>query len=120
MLLHGKMCPQHVFCSVETSTEKDQRNKQPLLQLLQLGGWLVLGYIHALDSLGLVLKNCRFGSGLSLVLKNLAVFEPDLVSSDGSQYCNFCHDRLHIGFSAKPGIWQVSACKMEPRRGIII
>ena len=116
MLLHGKMCPQHVFCSVETSPEKDQRNKQPLLQLLQLGGWVVLGYIHALDSLGLVLKRLPF----RLFLKNLAVFEPDLVSSDGSEYCNFCHTRLHIGFSAKLGIWQVSACKMEPRSGIII
>ena len=26
---------------------------------------------------------------------------------------------LHLGFSAKLRIWQVSACKMEPRSGII-
>ena len=32
----------------------------------------------------------------------------------------YCHTRLHLGFSAKLGIWQVSACKMEPRSGIII
>ena len=33
---------------------------------------------------------------------------------------NYCHTRLHLGFSAKLRIWQVSACKMEPRSGIII
>ena len=27
---------------------------------------------------------------------------------------------LHLGFSAKLGIWQVPACKMEPQRGIIM
>ena len=26
---------------------------------------------------------------------------------------------LHLGFSAKLRIWQVSACKMEPRSGYI-
>ena len=31
----------------------------------------------------------------------------------------FCHTRLHLGFSAKLRIWQVPACKMEPRSGII-
>ena len=25
---------------------------------------------------------------------------------------------LHLGFSAKPRIWQVPACKMEPRSGM--
>ena len=30
-----------------------------------------------------------------------------------------CHTRLHFGFSAKLGIWQVPACKMEPRSGYI-
>ena len=30
-----------------------------------------------------------------------------------------CHTRLHLGFYAKMRIWQVSACKMEPRSGII-
>ena len=30
-----------------------------------------------------------------------------------------CHTRLHLGFSAKLRIWQVPACKMEPRSGII-
>ena len=32
-------------------------------------------------------------------------------------YC--CHTRLHLGFSAKLRIWQVSACKMESRSGNI-
>ena len=27
---------------------------------------------------------------------------------------------LHLGFSAKQRIWQVSACKMEPQGGTII
>ena len=31
----------------------------------------------------------------------------------------YCHTRLHLGFSAKLRIWQVPACKMEPRSGII-
>ena len=31
-----------------------------------------------------------------------------------------CHTRLHLGFSAKLRIWQVSACKMEPRSGMIM
>ena len=31
----------------------------------------------------------------------------------------YCHTRLHLGFSAKLKIWQASACKMEPRSGII-
>ena len=36
-------------------------------------------------------------------------------------YCDtFCHTRLHLGFSAYLRIWQVSACKMEPQRGIIL
>ena len=30
----------------------------------------------------------------------------------------YCHTRLHLGFSAKLGIWQISICKMEPRSGI--
>ena len=33
---------------------------------------------------------------------------------------NFCHTRLHLGFSAKMRIWQVAACKMEPQRGIVL
>ena len=33
---------------------------------------------------------------------------------------SFCHTRLHLGFSAKLRIWQVPACKMEPRSGTII
>ena len=43
-----------------------------------------------------------------------------------SLYCsascdpNFCHAQLHLWFSAKPRIWQVPACKMEPQCGIII
>ena len=32
---------------------------------------------------------------------------------------DYCHTRLHLGFSAKLRIWQVPACKMEPRSGII-
>ena len=32
---------------------------------------------------------------------------------------SYCHTRLHLGFSAKLRIWQVPACKMEPRSGII-
>ena len=32
---------------------------------------------------------------------------------------NYCHTRLHLGFSAKLRVWQVPACKMEPRSGII-
>ena len=31
-----------------------------------------------------------------------------------------CHTRLHLGYSAKLRIWQVSACKMEPQSGTII
>ena len=31
-----------------------------------------------------------------------------------------CHTQLHLGFSAKLRIWQVSACKMEPQSGTII
>ena len=31
----------------------------------------------------------------------------------------YCHTRLHLGFSAKLRILQVSPCKMEPRSGII-
>ena len=31
----------------------------------------------------------------------------------------YCHTRLHLGFSAKLGIWQVPTCKMEPRSGYI-
>ena len=31
-----------------------------------------------------------------------------------------CHTRLHLGFSANLRIWQVPACKMEPRSGTII
>ena len=34
-------------------------------------------------------------------------------------YRSNCHTRLHLGFSAKLRIWQVSACKMEPRSGNI-
>ena len=30
---------------------------------------------------------------------------------------HYCRTRLHLGFSAKLRIWQVSACKMEPRSG---
>ena len=30
-----------------------------------------------------------------------------------------CHTRLHLGFLAKLRIWQVPACKMEPRSGYI-
>ena len=30
----------------------------------------------------------------------------------------YCHTRLHLGFSAKLRIWQVSACNMEPLSGI--
>ena len=33
---------------------------------------------------------------------------------------HYCHTRLHLGFSAKLRIWQISACKMEPRSGIIL
>ena len=33
--------------------------------------------------------------------------------------CFYCHTRLHLGFSAKLRIWQVPACKMEPRSGNI-
>ena len=36
-----------------------------------------------------------------------------------SWWC-FCHTWLHLGFSAKLTIWQVSACKMKPQRGIIL
>ena len=31
-----------------------------------------------------------------------------------------CHTRLHLGFLAKLGIWQVLACRMEPQSGLII
>ena len=31
----------------------------------------------------------------------------------------YCHTRLHLGFSAKLSIWQVTGCKMEPRSGYI-
>ena len=31
---------------------------------------------------------------------------------------SYCHTRLHLGFSAKLRIWQVPACKMEPRSWI--
>ena len=31
----------------------------------------------------------------------------------------YCHTRLHLGSSARLKIWQVPACKMEPRSGII-
>ena len=31
----------------------------------------------------------------------------------------YCHTRLHLGFSVKQRIWQVPACKMEPRSGNI-
>ena len=33
--------------------------------------------------------------------------------------CIYGHTRLNLGFSAKLRIWQVPACKMEPRSGII-
>ena len=33
---------------------------------------------------------------------------------------SYCQTRLHLGFSAKLGVWQDSAFKMEPRSGIII
>ena len=33
---------------------------------------------------------------------------------------DYCHTRLHLGFSANLRIWQVPACKMEPQRGIIL
>ena len=32
----------------------------------------------------------------------------------------YCHTRLHLGFSAKLKNWQVPACKIEPRSGIIL
>ena len=32
---------------------------------------------------------------------------------------SYCHTRLHLGFSAKLRVWQVPACKMEPRSGLI-
>ena len=32
---------------------------------------------------------------------------------------HYCYTRLHLGFSAKLKIWQVSTCKLEPRSGII-
>ena len=34
-------------------------------------------------------------------------------------FLDFCHTRLHLGYSARLRIWQVPACKMEPRSGII-
>ena len=32
---------------------------------------------------------------------------------------NYCHTRLHLGFSARLRLWQVPTCKMEPQRGFI-
>ena len=34
-------------------------------------------------------------------------------------WSNYCHTRLHLGFSAKLRIWQVPTCKMEPQSGFI-
>ena len=33
---------------------------------------------------------------------------------------NYCHTRLHLGFPAMLKIWQVPACKGEPRSGYIM
>ena len=41
-------------------------------------------------------------------------------SDEKTSYTRCCHTRLHLGFSANLRIWQVSACKMEPQRGIIL
>ena len=43
-----------------------------------------------------------------------------LTCSVGKGGSIYCHTRLHLDFSAKLRIWQVSTCKMEPRSGTII
>ena len=60
-----------------------------------------------------------------LKLENLSLIAFQPIKNERSlssflQYSfQYCHTRLHLGFSAKLRIWQASACKMEPRSGII-
>ena len=53
----------------------------------------------------LILKHWCF----VLVCLHLLCLSPPIIATLG----------LHLGFSAKLGIWQVPTCKMEPRSGII-
>ena len=52
-----------------------------------------------------------------LIKKVRAVSLPNVVwytHNNCSHHCTFCHTWLHLGFSAKLGIFQFPDCKMEP------
>ena len=72
---------------------------------------------HAFGRISLILVS-RVGN---MVLKNLSISWLTNLTNWKTMYRSqrYCHTRLHFGFSAKLGIWQVPACKMEPRSGII-
>ena len=73
----------------------------------------LIPYFHIANIL-LHLNQTSSGCGLALMGKCLNRIPQDNIG----QY--YCHTRLHLGFSAKLRIWQVSACKMEPQSGFMI
>ena len=58
----------------------------------------------------------KFDINKSMNLHNVVFFT---IAERLILFSYFCHSRLHLGFSAKVSIWQVSACKMELRIGLI-
>ena len=56
------------------------------------------------------IKWLKWSSQFSFILKNFLL----------PKVCFFATLGVHLGFSAKLRIWQVSACKMEPQNGFMI
>ena len=72
---------------------------------------------YILHMLGLLLVIGKVKKGIKFFLTLLSNLCPCYHSH---LYLLYFHTRLHLGFSAKLRIWQVSACKMEPQSGTII
>ena len=63
----------------------------------------------------LILKESRSRCFLCLSSRILSPLKNAICLKD----VGYCHTWLHLGFSAKLGIWQVPTCKMEPQSGYI-
>ena len=62
----------------------------------------------------------RTGCNLSMILVHRKFLDSQDNNKNIDRWFTYCHTRLHLGFSAKLRIWQVTTCKLEPRSGIII
>ena len=98
---------------MESSKQEMELTKQ------EMDLFLLFSYLRTKNSFYKLF--CIFTMDLSAWKK--PVFETGngiIQTGNGIIWGNYCHTRLHLGFSAKLRIWQVPICKMEPLSGIII